>query len=308
MGSDTCNSQDGGNTATDTNSGSASGICDWYGTDYPLCTNQSSDWGWENDQSCIGPDSCPGGSGTDSSTSSSSSSSSTNTGSSQQCNWYGTSYPMCQNQSSDWGYENGESCIGVDTCNSQDGGNTTSSSSSSSNTGSTSGSCPSSLSCPSGIECGCYTVSGLGSNKQSYTNAGADRRFLASAMMETEMMDTNYTYGDGKSGDAFNAGATKQNWGMMRQCHSAWSSYGADDYDVSAAMNSSKSLDVQVYNECRSYFGDNWFAGHRNGSSGLDNPNTSDINNFKTGYQWTYDMLNGHESDDIRFWVSIPAI
>ena len=158
------------------------------------------------------------------------------------------------------------------------------------------------------MSCGCYSVSGLGSNKQAYLNAGADRRFLASAMMETEKMDTNYTYGDNKSGDAFNAGATKQNWGMTRNCHSSWNNLGSNDYSTSAAMNSNRSLDVQVYHECRSYYGNNWFAGHRNGSSGLSNPNTQDIYNFKAGYDWTYNQLQGHETDDIRFWVSIPAI
>ncbi|WP_083608214.1 carbohydrate-binding domain-containing protein [Teredinibacter haidensis] len=248
--------------------------------DYPTCSSSSSDpdgdgWGWENNQSCVV------------STSSSSGGSS--------------GYPTCSSSSSDpdgdgWGWENNQSCI-------------VSSSSGGSSSGSCgTGSCPSSLSCPNGMSCGCYTISGLGSNKRGYQDAGADRRFLASAMMETEVMDTNYAYGDNKTGDSFNAGATKQNWGMMRQCHSAWTGYGSGDYSVSAQMNSSRSLDVQVYNECRNYFGSNWFAGHRNGSSGLSNPNTTDINNFKAGYDWTYNQLSGHECDDVRFWVSIPAI
>jgi hypothetical protein len=75
-----------------------------------------------------------------------------------------------------------------------------------------------------------------------------------------------------------------------------------------AAMNSNKSLDVQVYYECRNYYGNNWFAGHRNGSSGLANPNTQDIQNFIEGYNWTYNNIADHLSDDVRFWVSIPAI
>jgi hypothetical protein len=217
-----------------------------------------------------------------------------------QCDWYGTTYPLCTTVSSGWGWENSKSCVGPSSCPKVITGSTS--------TGS-SGSCPSSLSCPSGISCGCYVVSGLGTNKRAYTSAGADRRFLASAMMETEKMDTNYAYGDNKTGDAFNAGAAKQNWGMMRQCHSAWKSLGASSYATSAAMNSNKSLDVQVYNECRSYWGDQkFFAGHRNGSSGLANPNTTDINNFIKGYNWGYNMLSGHETDDVRFWVSIPAI
>jgi hypothetical protein len=34
------------------------------------------------------------------------------------------------------------------------------------------------------------------------------------------MPKTDYTYGDGKSGDAANFGIMKQNWGMLRVCAS----------------------------------------------------------------------------------------
>lgn len=284
-----------------TSSTTTSTQCNWDGTIFPLCTSQATGWGWENSKSCVGYNSCP--STVASNTSSSSSSTSTTTTASQ-CDWHGTTYALCTSQATGWGWENNQSCVGYNSCPSTVANN----SSSSSGATSTSGSCPTNLSCPSGMSCGCYSVSGLGANKVAYKNAGADRSFLASAMMETEKMDTNYTYGDGKSGDAFNAGATKQNWGMMRQCYSAWRGLGANDYSVSAAMNNDRSLDVTVYNTCRNYFGSNWFAGHRNGSSGLSNPNTQDINNFKIGYEWTYNNLSGHETDDIRFWVDIPAI
>ncbi|WP_246434611.1 carbohydrate-binding domain-containing protein [Teredinibacter haidensis] len=251
-----------------------------FAQDYPTCSSASSDpdgdgWGWENNQSCIVSSSSDSGGSADS------------------------GYPTCSSASSDpdgdgWGWENNQSCVV-----SSDGGSGGSCGT---------GSCPSSLACPSGMNCGCYTVSGLGANKQAYQDSGADRSFLASAMMETEVMDTNYAYGDNKTGDSFNAGAAKQNWGMMRQCHSSWTGYSSGDYSVSDQMNSSRGLDVQVYYECRNYFGDSWFAGHRNGSSGLSNPNTTDINNFRSGYNWTYNQLSGHECDDVRFWVDIPAI
>jgi mannan endo-1,4-beta-mannosidase len=52
-----------------------------------------------------------------SSSSISSSSSSTTTG--EQCNWYGTLYPLCTTTSSGWGYENNKSCIARSTCASQ---------------------------------------------------------------------------------------------------------------------------------------------------------------------------------------------
>jgi len=127
--------------------------------------------------------------------------------------------------------------------------------------------------------------------------------------METELMSTDYTYGDGKNRDSFNSGACKQNWGMERQCHPAWRNLGPDNYDTGAAMNSNRALDVQVYNECKQFFGvARWFAGHRNGQSGLDNPNTPDIARFREGWQWTFDNIANHLEDDVRFWVSIPAI
>ena len=282
---------------------------------YPTCSSSASDpdgdgWGWENNQSCIVSSSgSSGGYPTCSSSASDPDGDGWGWENNQSCQVAsggssgganGGSYPTCASSASDpdgdgWGWENNQSCQ-VASGGSSGGGSCGT------------GSCPGSLSCPSGMSCGCYTVSGLGANKQAYVNAGADRRFLASAMMETEKMDTNYAYGDNKTGDAFNAGATKQNWGMMRQCHSEWRGYSANDYAVSGAMNNSRSLDVQVYNECRNYYGNQWFAGHRNGASGLVNPNTQDINNFRAGYEWTYNQLAGHECDDVRFWVNIPAI
>jgi peptidoglycan/xylan/chitin deacetylase (PgdA/CDA1 family) len=34
------------------------GTCTWYGTDYPVCCNTATGWGWENNQSCISQDAC----------------------------------------------------------------------------------------------------------------------------------------------------------------------------------------------------------------------------------------------------------
>src|SRR5690606_39969479 len=114
--------------------------------------------------------------------------------------------------------------------------------------------------------------------------------FLASAMMETNNLQTDYTYGDGKTGDAFNAGLCKQNWGMIKRCHAEWS--GSGDYNTAGAMNEDLSLDVQVYNECRASFGDNWWAGHRRGVQCGDNPsggncNPTDVATFKAAMDWT---------------------
>jgi hypothetical protein len=182
------------------------------------------------------------------------------------------------------------------------------------------GKCPTSLTCPTGasgtITCGCYTVSGLGATKKALLDAGASQMpyFLASAMLETEtMLTSSYALGDGKTGDSFNAGVCKQNWGMIRTCHPAWNGLGASSYQTCTAMNgdnaTSRALDVQVYIECRNHYGNNWWAGHRNGSAGLSNPNTADIQNFKAGMDWTWTQIqNGHTCDDVRFWVNLPAI
>jgi hypothetical protein len=73
-------------------------------------------------------------------------------------------------------------------------------------------------------------------------------------------------------------------------------------------MNTDRALDVTVYNECRSMFGASWMAGHRNGSSGLANPNTPDIQLFVDASNWTHSMIDCHLTDDVRFWVIVPAI
>ncbi len=62
---------------------------------------------------------CSGSGSSSSGSTSSSSSSSSSGGSSGMCNWWGTMIPLCQNQSSGWGWENNQSCVGSQTCNSQ---------------------------------------------------------------------------------------------------------------------------------------------------------------------------------------------
>lgn len=184
------------------------------------------------------------------------------------------------------------------------------------------GQCPATFTCPSGSTpssstCGCYTPAGLGANKAALFAAGARDYMLASAMMETELMDAStYPYGDQmpdgtpKTGDAWNGGVCKQNWGMMRTCYPPWQGLASDQYATAGAMNSDLGLDVAVYNACRDHFGDDWWAGHRNGASGLANPDTADIQAFKAAMDWTYEQLvsGSHFCDDVRFWVNVQAI
>lgn len=197
-------------------------------------------------------------------------------------------WPYCCNATTgDWGWENNKSCItkcsaaAVQQCN---GGCS----------GSSSGSCPSSLSCPSGISCGCYTVNGLGSTKTGLKNVGGSRYWLASCMMETESMTTNYTYGDGKSGDSFNAGRAKQNFGAAKGAGVGQGSTGNFWNYCTNANN-----DKNVWNAIKSHYGSNYWAVHRGGP---------DWPRFKAANDWTDSQLNGHEYDNVRFWCSIPSI
>ncbi len=234
----------------------------------------------------------------------------------------GVCYPPCQDPDSvdgeGWGWENDGSCVvpGSNTANrgTQCGSVMAPPDEPPPPVSGTigGGTCPdqSSYACPTNLYCGCQIVSALGQHKVNLTNAGASRYMLAAAMMETlDMTAASYAYGDGKWGDSFNAGVAKQNWLMMRACHTPWNGLDTEDYATSAALNSDLALDVQVFTECRSYYGSQWWAGHRAGQSGLDGTHsTDDIDRFKRAMDWTNDMLEGHFTDDVRFWVDVPAI
>ncbi|MEO3853819.1 carbohydrate-binding domain-containing protein [Acrocarpospora sp. B8E8] len=261
---------------------------------YPYCVNGSSSdpdgdgWGWENNQSCVVRGSLAdpaAGSGTG-----------------------GTApngYPYCVNGSSSdpdgdgWGWENNRSCV-------------VRGSSADTGSGGGSGGGSGTLTCPSGATCGSYSVSGLGNRKRQVTSAGGNVLDLAVAMLETENMQTNYPYGDNKSGDAANFGIFKQNWLMLRTACSQFRGQATSSYNNGAALNSNLSADVSCLHQSQSYYGINtWFAGHRNGATGLSNPNTADINAYRTAINWIRDRLNSSSANltnDTRFWVNVPAI
>ena len=56
------------------------------------------------------------GQGGSSSSSTSSSSSSSSSVSGQQCNWWGTIYPICTHITTGWGWQNNADCVGINTC------------------------------------------------------------------------------------------------------------------------------------------------------------------------------------------------
>ncbi|KAH6649058.1 hypothetical protein BKA67DRAFT_523023 [Truncatella angustata] len=159
---------------------------------------------------------------------------------------------------------------------------------------------------------GSYTVSGLGSRKQAITAAGGTTLDIAIAMLETDTMTANYTYGDGKTYDSANFGIMKQNWGMLRECSSQFKGDSVDNYNDGAVLNSNLGQDVTACHECQNYYGvDKWFRGHRNGASGLMNSDTTDINNYKEAVYWIQSQIQSSSSfltDDTRFWVDVTAI
>jgi hypothetical protein len=214
-------------------------------------------------------------------------------------------YPYCVNGSSTdpdgdgWGWENSASCVvrggRADTGTGSGGGS--------------SAACPGSA---GSSGCGSYAVGGLGARKQAIIRAGGDSLDLAVAMLETDNMGTNYAYGDNKRDDASNFGVFKQNWYMLRNACSQFRGQSTANWNNGSALNSNLSADVSCLNQSQSFYGLNtWFAGHRNGQSGVSNPNTSDIARYRTAIYWIQariDSNSANRSNDTRFWVNVPAI
>ena len=75
-------------------------------------------------------------------------------------------------------------------------------------------------------------------------------------------------------------------------------------------MNADRELDIRILYEGMEYSGDLWWAGHRNGSTGLANPDTRDIYEFKAVVDWTDTQLAREPkflANDIRFAVDYGA-
>ncbi|EAU35362.1 conserved hypothetical protein [Aspergillus terreus NIH2624] len=159
---------------------------------------------------------------------------------------------------------------------------------------------------------GNYTVPGLGERKAAVLAAGGNTMDMAIAMLETETMTTDYTYGDGKTGDATNFGIFKQNWMMLRLSASEFLGETAEQVDDGAVLNTDLEKDVKARHDSEEHYGfDTWCAGHRNGASGLSNPDTSDIAGYKSAIQWIQQQIESDEvyqKDDTRFWVQVQAI
>lgn len=159
---------------------------------------------------------------------------------------------------------------------------------------------------------GSYTVSGLGTRKKAITAAGGTTLDMAIAMLETDTMKADYTYGDGKSQDSANFGIMKQNWGVLRQGSSQFKGQTTAQYNNGAVLNSNLAEDIKARHDCVAAFGiDKWFGGHRDGATGLTNYNTADINSYKNAVYWIQKQIEASSScltDDTRFWVDVTAI
>ncbi len=157
------------------------------------------------------------------------------------------------------------------------------------------------------MRCGSETISGLGSREQQARSAGANSLDLAVAMLETTTMTTNYPYGDNKTGDSANFGIFKQNWLMPHSACGQFRNQSTSQWNNGAALNNNLSADVSCLHQSQNHYGINrWFAGHRNGESGLNNPNTGDINGYKDAIYRIQNQINSNSanlSNNTRFWV-----
>jgi hypothetical protein len=108
---------------------------------------------------------------------------------------------------------------------------------------------------------------------------------LAVAMLETDTMQaSSYPYGDSKTGDSANFGIFKQNWYMLRTSCSYLEGQTASQWNDGEALNGSLSEDVSCISQSQSHYGLTlWFAGQRDGQSGLSNPNQTIITEYVAG-------------------------
>ncbi len=70
--------------------------------------------------------------------------------------------------------------------------------------------------------------------------------------------------------------------------------------------------DVASRWDCQQHYGyATWFAGHRNGETGINNPNTPDIWRYRNAVEWIQSRIDSntvYRRDDTRFWVDVTPI
>jgi hypothetical protein len=158
------------------------------------------------------------------------------------------------------------------------------------------------------LSCGSYTISGYHKNKVSVQEVGGSSTWLAIGMLETSTLDANYTYGDGKSGDAANFGFMKNNWYMYRTACSEFKGQSSSQYNNGAVANAHYSNAVHYANECWSYFGSTHFWEVQRGGQSRIGTWNSDTDEYYQGVNWIQQQGGSSWQNDTRWWVSVPAI
>ena len=97
---------------------------------------------------------------------------------------------------------------------------------------------------------------------------------------------------------------------MLRTSVPQYEPYSTSAFNAGAALNNNLSWDIQCLHDGQNHYElYNWFAGQRGGLNGLNNPGTTDINNYRNAVYWIQSQIdNGHQTDDIRFWAKIPSV
>ncbi|KAJ5184608.1 hypothetical protein N7491_007521 [Penicillium cf. griseofulvum] len=153
---------------------------------------------------------------------------------------------------------------------------------------------------------------GIADRKKAILGAGGNTRDLAIAMLETNTMTSDYTYGDGKTGDGTNFGIFKQNWYMLRTSASEFLDESTEQVKDGAILNSDLGKDIKARHEGEEHYGyEIWFSGHRNGATGVQNPGTDDIKTYMNGVAWIQEQIESdpkYQTDDTRFWVNVTPI
>jgi hypothetical protein len=166
-------------------------------------------------------------------------------------------------------------------------------------------------SCPS--SCGSYTVNAqYATNKHSVLSAGGSVTWLAIGMLETNTLDSNYTYGDGKTGDSANFGFMKNNWYMYRVSVSNFKGQSSSQYNNGAIANGNYGNAVNFANQCVSHFGWTSFWEVQRGGQGRIGNWNADTAEYYNGVNWIQGQINSNYSkystDQTRFWADVPAI
>ncbi|BDI30156.1 hypothetical protein CCAX7_22070 [Capsulimonas corticalis] len=160
------------------------------------------------------------------------------------------------------------------------------------------------------LSCGSYTISGYHNAKNSALNAGASSTELAIGMLETDSMSSNYTYGDGKSGDSANFGFMKNNWYMYRVSCSQFAGQGSAQWNNGASANNNYGNAVNYCNQCINHFGWTSFWEVQRGGQGRIGNWNADTDEYYQAVNWIQQQISNNNSwhDDVRYWVSVPAI